>query len=598
MADEEVDGNTEIDTAQCGACRAEIPANSTSCPECKVKFSGLEDVDMGECGSCSAIVPLDSKNCPECDISFVLDDLLNDVNEWMTKEDISVTGLFGKWDTNDDGVLSGNEIRAGLLEAKLAVLPRAEIDRFMHQLDINQDDEISLDELRTGLNLPEKTSPEEQETDSETKESTSKDDETPTEIDADEEVDEESKKDDSEDVDEEDTTDDSGDAEEADIDDSEDHSDDSESDDSDEHSREGEPEEDGDESEEEPEKESEESNDEVFSLIDKFTDLVRDAEDSIRATFTEFDGDNNQLVSSEEFKEMINANFEDEFSEEQIDEMINAIDTDEDGNIDLIEFVDAVESPDKVKETVEEKKREGPTKNQIWLMRNEENIFPILWSVLGVGIISVMINVFGFFANVFKCDEGDNTWLLAQEWCTSHGKLNILNIFNPSDAGSWSETGSWGIPDIFLIILFIGLLGASIWARGEVKGWKELYRKKKSQSDDEPSEESTEDDTDGNESDGDEEPEDSDDSDEESDEDDEDDSDDDDSDADDDDNEDSDDDEDDEEIEIGSHVGVDHEDEEWYGVILKFDEDDDEVLVKDDDSGEEYWVPFDALFVD
>jgi len=55
---------------------------------------------------------------------------------------------------------------------------------------------------------------------------------------------------------------------------------------------------------------------------------------------------------------------------------------------------------------------------------------------------------------------------------------------------------------------------------------------------------------------------------------------------------------DDAEIEVGSKVGVDHEGEEWYGEIIEFDEDDDEVLVKDDDSGEEYWVPFDALFMD
>jgi hypothetical protein len=65
-----------------------------------------------------------------------------------------------------------------------------------------------------------------------------------------------------------------------------------------------------------------------------------------------------------------------------------------------------------------------------------------------------------------------------------------------------------------------------------------------------------------------------------------------------DDDESDDDESDDEEIEVGSKVGVDHEGEEWHGEIIEFNEDDDEVLIKDDDSGEEYWVPFDALFMD
>ena len=567
MTDEEDESIEQIGTAQCGACQAEIPADSKSCPECKVSFSGLEDVDMGECGSCQAIVPLDSKACPSCNISFVLDDLINSLKEWMTEEQLSISDVFGKWDANDDGVLSGGEIRAGLLEAELAVLPISEVDRFMHQVDLNNDSEISFAELSALLSLPEIIDVDDAEEISEDGE-TSENDEDESENDE-EEADADSDDDDSDDDEDSDDDSDDEDSDEAEDDDSDDDDSDDDSDD-----------------------EDADSDDDDEQLIDKLVDLVRDADENIRSVFTEFDDNNNNLISPEEFKKSIEKHFDDDFDDGEIDELIDAIDTDEDGFIDLIEFVDSIESPDDVKETIEEKKSEGPTKNQIWLMRNEENLFPILWSIFGLGAIMVVVNVFGFFANVFTCKEGDNAWLLNNDWCASNTKLNLLDIFSSSDPSSWSPSGSWGIPDIFAILLCIGLIIGSIYFRKEVKSWKEQYRKKKASeededsSDDDSEEESDEDADDETEDESDEEESDEDGGDEEE------------SDESDDDDDEDDSDESDEEIDVGSHVGVEHEGEEWYGVIVKFDEDDDEVLVKDDDSGDEYWIPFDAMFVD
>ena len=153
MPNEEDEAIEHIDTAQCGACQEEIPADSKSCPKCGVSFSGVKEVDMGECGSCEAIVPLDSKSCPNCEIAFVLDDLLQSVNSWMKSDGLSVDDVFGKWDHNDDGVLSGYEIKMGLIEAEIAVLPKNEIERFIHQLDLDNDSMISLTELNTALML-------------------------------------------------------------------------------------------------------------------------------------------------------------------------------------------------------------------------------------------------------------------------------------------------------------------------------------------------------------------------------------------------------------------------------------------------------------
>jgi hypothetical protein len=65
--------------------------------------------------------------------------------------------------------------------------------------------------------------------------------------------------------------------------------------------------------------------------------------------------------------------------------------------------------------------------------------------------------------------------------------------------------------------------------------------------------------------------------------------------------EDDDEDEDDdgEDIDIGSRVGVDDEDNgEWFGVVTEFDEDDENlVIVKSEDDGEEYEVEWDMLFI-
>ena len=63
--------------------------------------------------------------------------------------------------------------------------------------------------------------------------------------------------------------------------------------------------------------------------------------------------------------------------------------------------------------------------------------------------------------------------------------------------------------------------------------------------------------------------------------------------------EDDDEDDDGEDIDIGSRVGVDDEDNgEWFGVVTEFDEDDENlVIVKSEDDGEEYEVEWDMLFI-
>ena len=58
------------------------------------------------------------------------------------------------------------------------------------------------------------------------------------------------------------------------------------------------------------------------------------------------------------------------------------------------------------------------------------------------------------------------------------------------------------------------------------------------------------------------------------------------------------DDDDEEGIDIGTRVGVESEDGDWFGVVVEFDEDDDSlVIVKSEDDDEEYEVEWDSLFM-
>ncbi|MED5486586.1 MAG: EF-hand domain-containing protein, partial [Candidatus Thermoplasmatota archaeon] len=142
------------DMAECGACRAVIPIDSTRCPECNVSFSGVADDEMGECGACNSLVPLDSKSCPQCGIGFVLDDLTSALSGWMKEEGMSVHDIFGEVDSDSDGSLTADEVKEALKGRNLAFLGANELDRFIAQIDLNRDGVISYPELAAAISMP------------------------------------------------------------------------------------------------------------------------------------------------------------------------------------------------------------------------------------------------------------------------------------------------------------------------------------------------------------------------------------------------------------------------------------------------------------
>jgi hypothetical protein len=161
---------------------------------------------------------------------------------------------------------------------------------------------------------------------------------------------------------------------------------------------------------------------------------------------------------------------------------------------------------------------------------------------------------------------------------------------------------------MFMVLGLLGL-GGIFYLQRQIKGLRAEHRREKSEDDEAEEEKSDSDDDEDEKSKDDEE---SDEDDDESDEDD---------DASDEDDDASEDDEDEEEeseeaddddagddaeddgeegdgIEIGTRVGVEDEDGDWFGVVTEFDEDEDAVVVKREDDDEEYLVEWDSLFLE
>ncbi|MEZ8079132.1 MAG: EF-hand domain-containing protein, partial [Candidatus Poseidoniaceae archaeon] len=143
--------NDEISMAECGNCRAVIPSNSSECPECKIKFSGISEDALGECGACETLVPLESTSCSNCGVAFVADDIVDVLRNWLSNTGLSIAALFDKFDTNGDGMIDSEELRQGLLNLNLADLPPSQVERLIEEIDIDGNGEIDLMELEQSV---------------------------------------------------------------------------------------------------------------------------------------------------------------------------------------------------------------------------------------------------------------------------------------------------------------------------------------------------------------------------------------------------------------------------------------------------------------
>jgi Ca2+-binding EF-hand superfamily protein len=552
----------------------------------------VSEDSLGECGACNALVPLDSTRCPECGVLFVADDVVDILRQWVADTGINIRKLFEKFDENDDGTIDSDELRKGLLSLNLADLPPSQVDRLVLEIDADGNGVIDLDEFDLILLGDDSNEPDEAET--EASDESSDDEPTEAEEDgADEDADETvdvpvvviQTSDDDEGSDE--------DSEGEDVDEEVHDIDDEDFDLEDE-----DPEDEAvmDEVDEDEDAEEEQESHRPLASLAALADLMDEHDISAQRLFNELDADGNGMISVEELKTMVEEKYGDVLEIEQVHTIMEGTDGDGDGMIDITEFIGSMEDYDAMETLVEEKVFPSPWQKRMMSKSWSETVWPILHVGFGI-IIAIFIanGMFGFIdgsggnivyepndsglipsgniaeGDVYPCDE-------------KYQKDGCRNSLTPlaGENGSISMPTKFywdGVLFIFLSLvglsstLFLHLVKAPEW-RARAKAMKEFEADKSEAND--ATETSSEDAEDIDEEAHDEELEegDDDDADEE-----------DHSDDDDDDGEESEGDDDDD-IDIGSHIGLVFDDEEVYGKIVEFDDDEGTVTIEEDGTGD------------
>ena len=610
----------EVATGECGACRAVIPLDSEQCPECGVSFTGVSDEALGECGACQALVPLDSTKCPQCGVIFIADDVVDVLRNWLVTTGITIPMLFKKFDTDGDGQIDSSELRTGLLSLNLADLPPSQVDRLIETIDADGDGRLDLEELHTtitGEELPDDATEEATMTEEELDEEETSDSMAEQHADEDAIEDED---DESEDVDEE-SEEASEDESEAELDDVEDETEveevvDESPEDEEITSEEDiatdedyeEEAEDEDQDVESDEGEDEEGHQET--LIRRIADAMDDLAISPNRFFNDLDKDGSGSIDVMELANALGELIEDDVSAADIEEFLTAVDDDGDRTIDMIEFISALEALDDADEVVDEEavisrkkeKQPFPTDMQKKMMGKQWNdvVWPLIHFACGLFIALIVLNAFGGIGPLSVDGTGGPVELNMNEAlihpdgivngdiydCDPEYQIgDCKNSLTPLAGDSSSMPAGWYWDGILFALVGTGGLVASLYAHLVVmKSWRARAKAMKEVHDDkseaegesaESDQELTEDADDLEEEmqealEEDYEDEELEDEDEGG------------SDHDESENEE----EADDEIDIGSHIGLSLEDEEVYGTIIEFDDDDETVTIEEDETGD------------
>ena len=607
------DKTEEVATGECGACRAVIPLDSTKCPECNVSFTGVSDEALGECGACGGLVPLDSTKCTHCGTVFIADDVVDVLRNWLATTGITIPILFNKFDKDGDGQIDSSELKSGLLSLNLADLPPSQVERLIETIDADGDGRIDLAELHktiTGDDLPEDEtkddstadmdepeeegdaeSEEEHETESEEVETETEEVEDDTEDEAEqEEVESESglEEEDTEEPEEEGESDE---PESEDEEVAEEETSEVEDDTVEESSGE-------DDETEETHSEEVESSEEV-PLIRKIADAMDEMETSPAQFFKSIDRDANGRVDVVELMNELKNLFDDEIGHEAIEEFLSEVDDDNDRTVDMIEFITALENladadeatddraviskPSKPFPTDMQKRMMGKQWNEyVWpLIHLAFGLFIALWVVNGFGVIvdgtggPIELETKGNLLPPAGLAEGDS---YPCDPAIQEG--DCKNSLTPlSGKSSSMPAGFYWDGILFMILGAAGLVGSLYmhlvlmpnW-RGRAKAMKEVQNDQADASTESESEEDNiEDEMEEALEEDFEEEELDDDSEEDSEE------------GDDSEEEDA---EGEGEIDIGSHIGLTLEDEEVFGTIIEFDDEDETVTIEEDETGD------------
>ena len=607
------DENEDVAMAECGSCRAIVPADSSECPECGISFSGVSDEALGECGACNALVPLDSTKCPECGVVFVADDVVDILRTWMANNKMDVKTLFGRFDTNNDNMIDSGELKEGLLSLNLADLPPSQVDKLVEAIDEDGDSLIDLEELQSIIGGEELDSSESESIDDSEAVETEDDSESTQDSEDleedsnedDEELEEESAEEDVEEtLDEDEESEESVDADEDSEDEEEISSSGSDEDsegEEDDHEQEGE-EPDVDEILEEDSSEIESSVSRSTSeIMELLLDVIEEKDISLANAFGDLDDDGDRLLTSEELVTKLNQILPEGLNQSEADALLSTMDSDGDGNIDMIEFVNAIEKHEDSIATIDDEDAESvktfPSEWQTRFMSKKwhDAIWPLIHASFGILIVGLLVN--GLFPIVdgtggtveleIRSDAQLTEWQLDDGTIVSEGDAypcdpNIQegkckNSLTPLAGKASSMPGKFYWDAIVLMTLagaglvwslYTHLVLAPGW-RARVKAMKDVDADRTEVQ--EAIEESA-DTTDAESADDSEvEIEDEEKS--------------------------EDDDEEDSAPDIGDYVGLDIDGEEYYGTILEFDDDEDTVVIEDEETGDEIVGYQDEMFI-
>ena len=607
--------------AECGACRAVVPVNSTECSGCGVSFTGVSDSNLGECGACGALVPLDSKSCTQCGVVFVADDVIQILDDWLKATGLSVVELFKRFDANGDGVIEASEFKTGLLALNIADLPESQVERLVKTLDEDGDGVIDLNELESTFapqdNEPSKhVGPDDEDgADDESEEdSDGADDKDTSEDSGDEDSedtaedsgDEEEDSDDADDEDSEDTGEDSGDEEEdSDDEDSEDTAEDS-----------GDEEEDSDDGDSDDEPVEEVPDTPLGRMIKNFKDAGYNAQ----MAFEHMDVNNDGQIDNEELEKALTEFGGGIITNEDVEEVMKEVDFDENGSISIEELVSAFgeqfeEESDSVEESdaSADSDKEFPTDLQKKLMSKKANdvFWPIMHALFGLFMVLWIANGLG----VFVSGEGGMVIHSGDSFIDADGNLvadgdstqcdkaqghECSNSLTPLSGDASSMPAGFYWDGILMTMLGTAGLVGSLYAHLVLmKAWRARAKGDSSDEADTTDEDTSKEDSGDEDSDDDEEKEDSD-SDEEDDDsgDDEDEEDSEDEEGSDSDDEDDSEDDEGEDIDVGSRVGIEVDGEEIFGTIIEFNDEDDTVVIEDEETGDEIEAPQESMFLE
>ena len=608
------DKTEEVATGECGACRAVIPLDSTKCPECNISFTGVSDEALGECGACGGLVPLDSTKCTHCGTVFIADDVVDVLRNWLATTGITIPILFNKFDKDGDGQIDSSELKSGLLSLNLADLPPSQVERLIETIDADGDGRIDLAELHktiTGDDLPEDETDDDSTADmDETEEEVDAESEEENETESEEEVETETDEvegDIEDETEQEEVESESGLEEEA-TEESEEEGESDEPESEDEEVAEEETSEVEDDTVEESSGEDDETEEthseevessEEVPLIRKIADAMDEMETSPAQFFKSIDRDANGRVDVVELMNELNKLFDDEIGHEAIEEFLSEVDDDNDRTVDMIEFITALENladadeatddraviskPSKPFPTDMQKRMMGKQWNEyVWpLIHLAFGLFIALWVVNGFGVIvdgtggPIELETKGNLLPPAGLAEGDS---YPCDPAIQEG--DCKNSLTPlSGKSSSMPAGFYWDGILFMILGAAGLVGSLYmhlvlmpnW-RGRAKAMKEVQNDQADASTESESEEDNiEDEMEEALEEDFEEEELDDDSEEDSEE------------GDDSEEEDA---EGEGEIDIGSHIGLTLEDEEVFGTIIEFDDEDETVTIEEDETGD------------